>query len=126
MQAVERLTRRARRPIVAIATTKTNVAQLCEEATAAAEDAASFFAGLTAAQAATKTENGWTVAATAWHLGFGAALTVAQVKEVKAGKVRRAPRRVVDMINAVKIPSSLSWYALPTRPAPSAAPEHLR
>jgi hypothetical protein len=85
-------------------TTNARVARLRQEAEAKVEAAATLFAALSARQAATATEIGWTVAATAWHLSFGARLTNAQIKELKQGKVRHVPCWLVDFINRATIP----------------------
>lgn len=84
---------------MATAATNTKVAQLRADAQAKADEAARYFEGLTAEQAATKTEIGWTVAATAAHLGSSAGFTAIQLKQLKQGKVTRVPNFVVDISN---------------------------
>jgi uncharacterized damage-inducible protein DinB len=84
---------------MATAATNTKVTQLRADAQAKADEAARFFEGLTAEQAATKTEIGWTVAATAAHLASSAGFTAMQLKQLKQGKVTRVPNSVVDLTN---------------------------
>lgn len=86
---------------MATAAANANVAQLRADAGAKADEAARYFEGLTAEQAATKTEIGWTVAATAAHLASSAGVTAIQVKQLKEGKATRVPDAIVNLANFI-------------------------
>lgn len=75
------------------------VQQLRDEAHAKAAESARLFEGLTEGQAATTTEIGWTVAATAAHLAGAAGFTATQLRQLKRGKAPMVPNFMIDAIN---------------------------
>ena len=81
--------------------TQTRVQQLRTRAAAKAEETAALFAALTPADAATKTEIGWTVAATAAHLAFVMGFTGNVIVDVRNGKGRRLPEPMIHTVNFV-------------------------
>lgn len=86
---------------MATSTTNPRVRQLYGEATATIEASARFFDGLTAEQAATVTEIGWTVAATVAHLAFATRFLAMQLARMKRGKPMNPPGRAIDLLNLV-------------------------
>jgi hypothetical protein len=96
---------RARRAVMATAT-NAKVAQLRADAQAKADETAAYFETLTPEQAATTTEIGWTVAATAAHLAGSAGLTAIQLKQLKQGKATRVPDFVVNFSNLISTRSA--------------------
>jgi len=79
------------------------VRQLRADAAAKMDEAATFFAALTPAEAATRTEIGWTVAATVAHLALATDFTSRAIAAVRAGKERTVPDRVIDALNFVTV-----------------------
>jgi len=77
------------------------VRQLRADVAAKTEEAAAFFAALTLAEAATKTEIGWTVAATVAHLAIATDFTAGVIAKVRAGKERNVSDRVIHALNFV-------------------------
>ncbi len=86
---------------MATSTTNPRVRQLHDEAEETIEASARFFAGLTAAQAATVTEIGWTVGATVAHLAFATRFLAMQLERTKRGKPMNPPNRAIDVLNLV-------------------------
>jgi hypothetical protein len=84
---------------MATAATGTRVARLRADGQTKAEEAARFFETLTVEQALTKTEIGWTVAATAAHLASGAGFSKQQIAQLARGKAPRVPGFVIDTVN---------------------------
>src|SRR5947209_6708114 len=84
---------------MATAAIRTQVARLCADGQRKAEEATAFFQTLTAEQALTKTEIGWTVAATAAHLATSAGYTKQQIAQLARGKAPRVPGFVIDTVN---------------------------
>jgi len=83
--------------------TQPRVRQLRADVAAKAEEATAFFAALTPAEAATKTEIGWTAAATAAHLAIATDFTTRVIANVRAGKERNVPDRVIHALNFVTV-----------------------
>lgn len=77
------------------------VRQLRADAAAKMDEAVTFFAALTPAQAAMRTETGWTVAATVAHLVIATNFTSRVIAGVRAGKERRVPDRMIHALNFV-------------------------
>src|SRR3954451_5539760 len=86
-----------------MATTTANprVQQWRDEAHAKAEESATFLEGLRADQLATTTEIGWTVGATAAHLGGAASYGTMQLKQFKQGKAPTVPNFLINAANLV-------------------------
>ncbi len=77
------------------------VAQLRADAGEKADATALLLDGLTAEQARTTTEIGWTIAATAAHLAAGAGFGTMQLKQLKRGKAPTVPVAVINAMNFV-------------------------
>src|SRR5258708_39854976 len=86
---------------MATAAANTKVERLRAEGREKAEECARFFEGLSADQAATITEIGWSLAATAAHLASSAGFTRQQVELLKRGKAPRVPGFVIDLSNFI-------------------------
>jgi len=77
------------------------VQELRDDAQAKAEECVRFLEGVTPEQAATTTEIGWTVAATAAHLAGGISFAAMQLKQLKQGKAPTVPNFVINMTNFI-------------------------
>jgi hypothetical protein len=74
---------------------------LHDDAQAKAEECAHFLEGVSPEQAATTTEIGWTVAATAAHIAGGTGFAAMQLKQLKQGKAPTVPGFVINIANFV-------------------------
>ncbi len=91
---------------MAIETTTTTasrerVTALRAEAAAKVAETTALFASLTPAQAAVRTEIGWTVAATAAHLALATGFAAVTVRDLRRGKVPNIPMPVLNAANYV-------------------------
>lgn len=85
------------------AQTQSRVRQLRADAAAKMDEAATLFAALTPAEAAVRTEIGWTVSATVAHLALATNFTSRAIAAVRAGKEQTVPDRVIDALNFVTV-----------------------
>ena len=86
---------------MATAAANTKVERLRAEGRAKAEEGTCYMEELSPDQAATMTEIGWSIAATAAHLAASAGFTRQQLKQLKRGKAPRVPGLVIDLSNLI-------------------------